>query len=281
MLPCPAATLDADKFSNFFGSVPVFKIPGRTFPVDVLFSKTVQVRACGRGKCVRAGQGGWGRVDGWTAGAGVLRPPATLAPAQPPPCRTTACLPTPQEDYVEAAVKQAVAVHLGHPPGDILIFMTGQEEIEATCFALQVGCGAGWGADSGGRRSALTHRRVPAASSSCPIPPSLSQPLPQPLQERLDHLGEGVPPILILPIYSQLPADLQAKIFEKAPDGVRKCIVSAGRTWGHGREAVWHGEGGGGCSLPPALPAGCKLHIHQRAPFPCPQRCPLTLRRRA
>jgi len=39
---------------------------------------------------------------------------------------------------VEAAVKQAIAVHLGHPDGDILIFMTGQEEIEATCFALQV-----------------------------------------------------------------------------------------------------------------------------------------------
>ena len=45
------------------------------------------------------------------------------------------------------------------------------------------------------------------------------------VQERLDHLGEGVPPMLILPIYSQLPADLQAKIFEKAPDGVRKCVV--------------------------------------------------------
>ena len=43
-----------------------------------------------------------------------------------------------QEDYVEAAVKQAVAVHLGHPEGDILIFMTGQEEIEATCFSMQV-----------------------------------------------------------------------------------------------------------------------------------------------
>ncbi len=38
---------------------------------------------------------------------------------------------------MEAAVKQAIAVHLGHPAGDILIFMTGQEEIEATCFALQ------------------------------------------------------------------------------------------------------------------------------------------------
>ena len=51
------------------------------------------------------------------------------------PSMPACCL---QEDYVEAAVKQAVAVHLGHPEGDILIFMTGQEEIEATCFSLQV-----------------------------------------------------------------------------------------------------------------------------------------------
>lgn len=81
-----SATLDSEKFANFFGSVPVFNIRGRTFPVEALFSKTVQ------------------------------------------------------EDYVDAAVKQAVAVHLGHPAGDILIFMTGQEEIEATCFSLQVPC---------------------------------------------------------------------------------------------------------------------------------------------
>jgi len=53
-----SATLDSAKFANFFASAPVFKIPGRTFPVDVLFSKT------------------------------------------------------PQEDYVEAAVKQAIAIHL-------------------------------------------------------------------------------------------------------------------------------------------------------------------------
>lgn len=38
-----SATLDANKFADFFGSVPVFRIPGRTFPVDVLFSKTPQV----------------------------------------------------------------------------------------------------------------------------------------------------------------------------------------------------------------------------------------------
>ena len=79
-----SATLDADKFANFFGTVPIFTIPGRTFPVDILHSKTVQ------------------------------------------------------EDYVEAAVKQAMTIHLSEPKGDILIFMTGQEEIEACCFALAV-----------------------------------------------------------------------------------------------------------------------------------------------
>lgn len=30
-------------------------------------------------------------------------------------------------------MKQALQIHLSHPPGDILIFMTGQEDIETTC----------------------------------------------------------------------------------------------------------------------------------------------------
>lgn len=37
-----SATLDADKFSRFFGGAPVFEIPGRTFPVDVDYSRTPQ-----------------------------------------------------------------------------------------------------------------------------------------------------------------------------------------------------------------------------------------------
>lgn len=36
-----SATMDSGKFSNFFGSVPVFKIPGRTFPVEIFHSATV------------------------------------------------------------------------------------------------------------------------------------------------------------------------------------------------------------------------------------------------
>ncbi len=129
-----SATVNADLFSDFFGGVPVFRIPGRTFPVETYFAKSVQ------------------------------------------------------EDYVMAAVKQTIQIHFNSPPGDILIFMTGQEDIEGTCTVLA---------------------------------------------EKMEQLSAGeedgdasTPPLLVLPMYSQLPADLQAKIFEAAPKGVRKCIVS-------------------------------------------------------
>ena len=40
------------------------------------------------------------------------------------------------EDYVDQIVKKALEVHISEPPGDILIFMTGQEDIEAVCYLL-------------------------------------------------------------------------------------------------------------------------------------------------
>ena len=43
------------------------------------------------------------------------------------------------------------------------------------------------------------------------------------LAERIEKV-ENVPSLLILPIYSQLPSDVQAKIFEKSDS--RKCIVA-------------------------------------------------------
>ena len=45
------------------------------------------------------------------------------------------------------------------------------------------------------------------------------------LSERIGALDDA-PPLAILPIYSQLPSDLQAKIFQRAPDGIRKCVVA-------------------------------------------------------
>lgn len=32
-----SATLDAEKFSSYFGGCPVLQVPGRTFPVDVRY----------------------------------------------------------------------------------------------------------------------------------------------------------------------------------------------------------------------------------------------------
>ena len=45
------------------------------------------------------------------------------------------------------------------------------------------------------------------------------------LAERLSKV-EDAAPLSILPIYSTLPADLQAKIFDTAEGGMRKCIVA-------------------------------------------------------
>ena len=121
-----SATMNAERFSRFYGGAPEFVIPGRTFPVDIQYSRS--------------------------------------------PC----------EDYVESAVKQVLAIHVSQGTGDILVFMTGQEDIEVTCELVQ---------------------------------------------ERLKQLVDP-PKLMVLPIYSQMPADLQAKIFDRAPPGVRKVVVA-------------------------------------------------------
>lgn len=34
-----SATLDAEKFSDYFDNAPIFRIPGRRYPVDILYTK--------------------------------------------------------------------------------------------------------------------------------------------------------------------------------------------------------------------------------------------------
>ncbi|KAG9088122.1 DEAH-box ATP-dependent RNA helicase prp22 [Ceratobasidium sp. 370] len=75
----------------------------------------------------------------------------------------------------------AYSIHLSEPPGDILLFLTGQEEIDTAC---------------------------------------------QILYERMKALGPQVPELLILPVYSALPSEMQSKIFEPAPPGTRKVVIA-------------------------------------------------------
>lgn len=66
-----SATLDAVKFSTYFFESPIFTIPGRTFPVEILYTKEVET------------------------------------------------------DYLDAALITVMQIHLTEPPGDILVFLTG------------------------------------------------------------------------------------------------------------------------------------------------------------
>ena len=44
--------------------------------------------------------------------------------------------------------------------------------------------------------------------------------------ERCRKLGNQIKELIILPIYANLPSDMQAKIFEPTPPGARKVILA-------------------------------------------------------
>merc|ERR1712238_172027 len=122
-----SATLDAEKFSTYFFKCPIFTIPGRTFPVEILYTKE------------------------------------------------------PESDYLDACLITVMQIHLSEPAGDVLVFLTGQEEIDTCCETLYT---------------------------------------------RMEALGDLAPELIILPVYSALPSEMQSRIFEPAPTGSRKCFVA-------------------------------------------------------
>lgn len=87
----------------------------------------------------------------------------------------------PEQDYLDAALITVMQIHLTEPEGDILLFLTGQDEIDTAC---------------------------------------------QTLYERMKSLGPSVPELIILPVYSALPSEMQTRIFEPAPPGSRKLVVA-------------------------------------------------------
>ncbi|KAF2667817.1 P-loop containing nucleoside triphosphate hydrolase protein [Microthyrium microscopicum] len=44
-----------------------------------------------------------------------------------------------ENDYVEAAIRTVLQIHATEPKGDILVFLTGEEEIEDTCRKIELG----------------------------------------------------------------------------------------------------------------------------------------------
>ena len=122
-----SATLDAEKFSEFFNDAPIFRIPGRRFPVNIYYTKT------------------------------------------------------PEADYIDAVVISVLQIHVSQPLGDVLVFLTGQEEIET---------------------------------------------VQELLLERTRKFGKKLREMIILPIYANLPTDMQAKVFIPTPPGARKVVLA-------------------------------------------------------
>ncbi|KAL9308060.1 putative RNA helicase [Arabidopsis thaliana] len=71
-----SATMDAEKFSDYFDTAPIFSFPGRRYPVEINYTSA------------------------------------------------------PEADYMDAAIVTILTIHVREPLGDILVFFTGQEEIE-------------------------------------------------------------------------------------------------------------------------------------------------------
>lgn len=46
--------------------------------------------------------------------------------------------PEPERDYLEAAIRTVIQIHLSEPEGDILLFLTGEEEIEDACRKINL-----------------------------------------------------------------------------------------------------------------------------------------------
>lgn len=87
--------------------------------------------------------------------------------------------PEPERDYLEAAVRTVLQIHASEPEGDILLFLTGEEEIEDAC-----------------RRISLE------------------------VDDMIRESDAG--PMKVYPLYGTLPPAHQQRIFEKAPEPLRK-----------------------------------------------------------
>ena len=49
--------------------------------------------------------------------------------------------PRPEEDYLLAAIRTVMQIHQNEEEGDILLFLTGEEEIEQACAQIREECG--------------------------------------------------------------------------------------------------------------------------------------------
>ena len=91
-------------------------------------------------------------------------------------------MPEPVQDFVDTALRTIFQIHYKEPlPGDILVFLTGQETVES---------------------------------------------LEKLVEEYALSMRPDVPKLLVLPLFAALPQAAQQRVFQPAPHGTRKVILS-------------------------------------------------------
>ncbi|KAF4353804.1 hypothetical protein G4B88_009398 [Cannabis sativa] len=71
------------------------------------------------------------KFQGYFNGAPLMKVPGRLHPVE------IFYTQEPERDYLEAAIRTVVQIHMCEPPGDILVFLTGEEEIEDACRKIK------------------------------------------------------------------------------------------------------------------------------------------------
>lgn len=72
-----------------------------------------------------------GKFQKYFTGSPLLKVPGRLHPVE------IFYTPEPERDYVEAAIRTCLQIHQCEAPGDVLIFLTGQQEIEDACAKIE------------------------------------------------------------------------------------------------------------------------------------------------
>ena len=78
-----SATLNAERFQEYFEGAPLLDVPGRMYPVEIFYT------------------------------------------------------PEAEKDYLVASIRTVIQIHVIESEGDILLFLTGEEEIETACREIR------------------------------------------------------------------------------------------------------------------------------------------------